>query len=331
MVVGPFLVRRLFWAVFLFFVATLVTYLIFFIIPGNPALISAGSGATATPVFLARIRHELHLDLPLYQQYWLFVWNLIRHGSLGYSYRDGASVRWIVGQDAPVTGSVLLGGAVLWIVVAIPIGILSALKPRTLFDRVSMVFMLIGVSAPAVWIALIFAYVFGFRLGWTPIADYCSFFPSGPGGFCSGAGEWAYHLILPWLTFMFLFGALYARLIRANVLEALTEDYVRTARAKGASARHLLIHHVLRNSMLPVVTILGLDVGLAIGTAVFTESVFELHGLGSELVTAALNKDLPVVVGIVVVATIAVIVFNLLVDVAYAWLDPRIRLEESSG
>ncbi|HJQ74016.1 MAG TPA: ABC transporter permease [Gaiellaceae bacterium] len=324
---GRFLIRRLLWSVFLFFVATLVTYLIFFVIPGDPAVIAAGSGATATPQFLARIRHELHLDVPIYQQYWLFVWNLVRHGSLGFSYRNGASVRWILGQDAPVTGSLLFGGAVLWLVVSIPVGILSAVRPRSLLDRLTMVFVLIGISAPAVWIGLILAYVFGFRLGWTPIADYCSFFPHPQVGACGGPGRWAYHLILPWLTFMFLFAALYVRLIRANVMEAQTEDYVRTARAKGASTSRVLVRHVLRNSMLPVVTVFGMDLGLAAGLAVFTESVFDLHGLGAELITAAQNQDLPTVVGIVIATTIAVIVFNFLVDLAYAWLDPRILLD----
>jgi peptide/nickel transport system permease protein len=178
-----------------------------------------------------------------------------------------------------------------------------------------------------VWIGLILAFAFGFRLGWTPIAGYCDFFPSHQAGTCSGPGPWAYHLILPWLTFMFAFAALYARLIRSSVLDTMSEDYVRTAWAKGASGSRVLIQHVLRNSLLPVVTVLGMDLGLALGTAVFTESVFNLHGLGADLVTAALSDDLPLVVGIVVVATIAVIVCNLAVDVAYAWLDPRIRLE----
>jgi peptide/nickel transport system permease protein len=324
---GRFLVRRLIWAVYLFLVATLVTYLIFFLIPGDPALVVAGSGASATPQFVAHIRHELHLDVPIYQQYWLFLWNIVRHGSLGYSYRDGASVRWVIGQDAPVTASLVAGGAFLWLVIAIPVGILSALKPRSLVDRAAMVFVLVGVSAPAVWLGLILAYVFGFKLGWTPIANYCNFFPSNPEiGACSGPGHWAYHLILPWLTFMLLFAALYTRLIRATVLEAKSEDYVRTAWSKGASPRRVLFRHVLRNSMLPIVTVFGMDLGLAIGGAVFTESVFDLHGLGSEVITAAQNQDIPLVVGIVISTTVAVIVFNLLVDIAYGWLDPRIRL-----
>jgi peptide/nickel transport system permease protein len=321
-----FIVGRALWAVFLFFAATILTYLIFFVFPGDPALIAAGSGAAATPQFLARVRHELHLDLPVYQQYWLFVWNFVRHGSLGYSYVDGASVRWIIGQDAPVTASLVFGSAVFWLAVSIPLGILSALRPRSLLDRAGLVFVLIGVSVPAVWIGLILSYLFGFRLGWLPIADYCNFFPSHGLPICSGPAEWAYHLILPWTTFMLLYAALYTRMIRAAVRETVREDYVRTAQAKGASPRRVLFHHVLRNSVLSVVTILGMDLGHAFGAAVFVESVFNLNGLGGELVSASTGKNLPVVVGIVLVVTVVVIVLNFLVDVAYAFLDPRIRL-----
>lgn len=318
-----YLARRLFWAVFLFFVATIVTFLIFFAIPSN----RAGHKATyaAPPGFVKHLHHMLHLDLPLYQQYWLFVWNMIRHLSLGYSFDNGASVRWIIAQDAPVTGSLVLGGAVLWLLVSIPLGVVSALRPRSVVDRAGLVFTLVGVSAPAVWIGLILSYVVGFELGWTPISNYCNFFPSHQVGVCSGPGQWAYHLILPWLTFMLIFAALYVRLVRANVLTTLSDDYVRTALAKGASTSRVVFHHVLRNGLLPVVTILGMDLGMAVGSAIFTESVFNLPGLGQEVVTAAFNDDRPLVVGIVIVVTIAVIVFNLAVDLAYACLDPRVR------
>jgi peptide/nickel transport system permease protein len=321
-----FLIRRFLWAIFLFFCATVITYIIFFVIPSDPASIACGTHCT--PQQIVHIRHSLHLDLPIYQQYWLFMWNLVRHGSLGYSYVNGVSVRWIIGQDAPVTASLVFGGAVFWLAISIPIGILSALRPRSVMDRFGMIFVLIGISAPAVWIGLILAYIVGFKLGWTPIAGYCNLIPgSGTIGACSGPAQWAYHLILPWLTFMFLFAALYVRLIRATVMETMSEDYVRTARAKGASSSRTLFQHVLRNSMLPVVTILGMDIGLALGGAVFTETVFQLRGLGSELISSANKDDLPVVVGVVVFACIAVIIFNFIVDVAYAWLDPRIRLE----
>lgn len=319
-----FVIRRAFWALFLFVVATAISYLIFFVIPSDPAQIACGTHCT--PELIAHVRKSLHLDLPIYQQYWLFIWNLIRHGSLGYSFQNGASVRWLIGQDAPVTASLVFGGAVFWLSLSIPVGILSALRPRSILDRMGMIFVLVGISAPAVWIGLILAYIFGFKLGWTPIANYCNLLPNTTVGQCSGPGEWAYHLILPWMTFMFLFAALYVRLIRANVMETMSEDYVRTARAKGASGARVLFQHVLRNSMLPVVTILGMDIGLALGGAVFTETVFQLRGLGSQLVQSALQDDLPVVVGIVVFACLAVITFNFLVDITYAWLDPRIRL-----
>lgn len=319
-----FLIRRAFWAIFLFIAATVITYVIFFVIPSDPAAIAAGQHAT--PQIIAHIRKMLHLNLPIYQQYWLFIWNLIRHGSLGYSYANGASVRWLIGQDAPVTASLVFGGAVFWLALSIPIGILSALRPRSLLDRSGMVFVLIGISAPAVWIGLILAYLVGFKLGWTPIAGYCNLIPGSTAAGCSGPGEWAYHLILPWMTFMFVFSALYVRMIRASVMETMSEDYIRTAHAKGASGARVLFQHVLRNSMLPVITMLGMDIGLSLGGAVFTETVFQLRGLGQQLVASAEHDDLPVVVGIVVLATLAVIVFNFLVDVVYAWLDPRIRL-----
>jgi peptide/nickel transport system permease protein len=219
----------------------------------------------------------------------------------------------------------VFGGAVLWLSLSIPVGILSALRPRSIMDRITMTLVLIGISAHPVWIGLIFAYVFGYKLGLTPISGYCNFFPGTVGAQCEGPMNWAYHLVLPWCTFMILYAALYVRLIRANVMETVNEDYVRTARAKGASERRVMVQHVLRNSMLPVVTILGMDLGLALGGAIFTEGIFNLPGLGHEVILAYGRADLPLITGIVVFATIAVIVFNLLIDVTYGFLDPRIR------
>jgi peptide/nickel transport system permease protein len=322
--VTRYLIRRTFWAVWLFFVATFITYVIFFLIPSSPGRIT-GFGFSVSPVQAAQINSQWHLDVPAYQQYWIFVWNIIRHGSLGYSFANGASVRWILAQDARVTGSIVLGSAVIWLLISLPVGILSALRPRSLFDRCAMVFVLIGIAAPPVWLGLILAYVFGFRLGWTPIADYCNFFSSS-GGECSGPAHWAYHLILPWVTFAFLFAALYVRIIRASLLETASEDYVRTARAKGAPARRVVVRHILRNSLLPVVTMLGMDVAYVLGTVLFVERVFNLHGLGVEILDAVHTGDVPVIVGVVVFITVAVIVANFIVDIAYAWLDPRIRL-----
>ena len=321
---GTFLVRRLLWAVFLFFAATVVTYVIFFAVPAFDPSANAG-GAAATPLHAKQLREFLKLDEPVWKHYLEFVWNLVAHGSLGQSWYYRVDVNYIIGQRAPVTASLVLGSAIIWLAVSIPIGVLSALKPRSLLDRASMVFVLVGISAHPIWIGLLLAYLFGFVLDLTPIAGYCNFFGGGAEQ-CGGPVQWAYHLLLPWATFTLLFAALYVRLIRANVMETLNEDYVRTARAKGASSRRVLVHHVLRNSMLPVVTILGMDIGLALGGAIFTETVFNLPGLGQQLLISYNTLDLPMIVGIVVFSTVAVIVFNLVVDVAYFFLDPRIRL-----
>ena len=186
----------------------------------------------------------------------------------------------------PVTASLVFGGAVFWLALSIPVGILSALRPRSILDRVTMTFVLIGISAHPVWIGLLLSYFVGYKLHITPIAGYCNFFTGTAGAQCDGPVQWAYHLILPWLTFMVLFAALYVRLIRANVMETMSEDYVRTARAKGASERRVMVQHVLRNSLLPVVTILGMDLGLALGGALFTEDIFDLPGSVVQVINA---------------------------------------------
>jgi peptide/nickel transport system permease protein len=187
-----------------------------------------------------------------------------------------------------------------------------------------MVFVLIGISAHPVWIGLILAYFLGYKAGLFPISGYCDMI--NPATECGGPAEWAWHLALPWMTFAFLFSAQYVRMIRANTMETLNEDYVRTARAKGAPESRVIRSHVLRNSLLVVVTMLGMDIGLALGGAIFTETVFGLPGLGQTALESIYAYDLPIVQGIVVFATLAIIVFNLLVDLVYAAIDPRIRL-----
>jgi peptide/nickel transport system permease protein len=317
-----YLIRRLLWAIVLFIAVTLVTYVIFFITPADPARLAAGQGAT--PEDVERVAERLHLNDPLYEQYGRFLWELVGHQSLGTSFVNREEVNDIVMRAAPVTASLVFGGAIMWLMLSLPIGIISALKPRSLIDRAGMVFVLIGISAHPVWIGLILAYFVGFKLGWTPITGYADFFnPSTEDG---GPVQWAYHMILPWTTFMILFAALYVRLIRANVMETMNEDYVRTARAKGAPEQQVLRSHILRNSLLPVVTILGMDIGLALGGAIFTESIYSLPGLGRQVLVSYENFDLPVIQGIVVFSTLCIIIFNLIVDLLYAWIDPRIRL-----
>jgi peptide/nickel transport system permease protein len=321
---GQFLIRRTLWAIFLFFAATIVTFVIFFVIPADPAALSAGKAATKEDV--DRVRAALGLDDPVYIQYLHWLKQLVVEQSLGKSFANSQEVNDVIGRAAPVTASLVFGGAVFWLLLSIPVGIMSALRPRSLIDRAGMVFVLVGISAHPVWIGLLFSYFFGYRLGWTPITGYCDFFNPSEASECGGPAQWAYHMILPWATFALLFAALYVRIIRANVMETMNEDYVRTARAKGAPSGQVLRSHILRNSMLPVVTILGMDMALALGGAIFTETVYGLPGLGRTVLAAYEQVDLPVITGIVVFSAIVIIVFNLIVDILYAVLDPRIRL-----
>ena len=327
-----YVIRRLLWAGVLFIAVTLVTYIIFFIVPANPALELCGKACTEEDI--QRVERYWGLDQPVPVQYGKFVERLLpitwddgpifQTPSLGRSFATRRDVNEIVIDAAPVTASLVFGGALFWMLLALPLGILSAVRPRSLLDRSAMIFVLVGISAHPVWIGLIFSFFFGYKLGWFPISNYCDFF--NPSTQCGGPVQWAYHMILPWATFAILFAALYVRMIRANVLETMNEDYVRTARAKGAPEWLVMRSHILRNAMLPVVTMLGMDIGLALGGAVFTEYVYALPGLGKTVIQALEQFDLPTIQGIVVFATICVIFFNLVADLLYAWIDPRIRL-----
>jgi peptide/nickel transport system permease protein len=332
-----YLIRRLLWAVVLFLVVTLVTFVIFFLIPNDLPAKIAGQGSSQKQ--RERAIADLGLDRPVYEQYGKFLWRLTKpvpvhvgsvpvfvrpNGDLGRSYIKGTGVNTIIASAAPVTASLVFGGVIIWMLMALPIGIVSALRPRSLLDRTAMIFVLVGISAHPVWIGLIFAYTFGFRLTWFPIQGYCDVV--NPATDCGGPVQWAYHMILPWITYAILFAALYVRMIRANVMEALNEDYVRTARAKGAPEWQVMRSHVLRNALLPVVTMLGMDIGLGLGGAIFTETIYGLPGLGQTAIRAIGSNDLPIVMGVVVFATLAIIIFNLVIDLLYAWIDPRIRL-----
>lgn len=334
-----YLVRRLLWAILLFVVITFVTFVVFFMAPNNPARAYCG-GDNAKPACLKQATEHFGFNDPIPVQYYHFIKRIVIDRSLGHSYFTGQDVNQAIEQAAPVTASLVFGGAVLWMIIGLTVGVFSALKPRSLLDRIAMVFVLIGVSAHPVWIGLIFSYFFGFKLGeggdikgnWgnithLPIANYANFFGAPKdSGLAGGPGQWFLHLILPWCTFAILFAALYVRMIRANVMETLNEDYVRTARAKGAPERRVLFRHVLRNALLPVVTMLGMDIGLALGGAIFTETVYQLPGLGRTAILAINVNDLAIVQGVIVFSTLCIIFFNLIVDLLYAWIDPRIRL-----
>ena len=317
-----YLIRRLLWAGVLFLAVTVVSYIIFFLIPAEPARLICGP--QCPPDQVAKVRKEVGLDRPVLVQYLDFLKGIVVHQSLGRSYATRQEVNDIIGKAAPVTASIVIGGVVLWLLIAIPLGVLSALRPRSLLDRTGMVFVLIGISAHPVWIGLLLIYFVGYKAGLAPLGGYCDMI--NPQTDCGGPVQWAHALILPWITFMFLYAALYTRMIRANVLEAMNEDYVRTARAKGAPEWLVMRSHILRNAMLPIITMLGLDVGILLGGAIFTETVFGLPGLGKTALERLEGFDLPVVMGITVFATFAIIVINLIVDLLYAWVDPRIRL-----
>jgi peptide/nickel transport system permease protein len=301
---------------------TMVSYIIFFLVPAEPARLICG--AQCPPDQVERVRKEVGLDRPVWQQYGSFLEGIVIHQSLGRSYATRQPVTEIIKDAAPITASIIVGGVIIWMLIALPIGILSALRPRSLLDRSAMAFVLLGISAHPVWIGLILIYFVGYKAGLTPLGGYCDLFS--PSTECGGPVKWAHSLVLPWVTFALLYAALYTRMIRATVLETMNEDYIRTARAKGASEVVVMRSHILRNAMLPIVTLLGLDIGLLLGGAIFTETVFGLPGLGRSALQALNGFDLPTVMGITVFATMAVIICNLLVDLLYAVIDPRIRL-----
>jgi peptide/nickel transport system permease protein len=319
-----YVIRRLLWAVVLFLAVTIVTYLIFFLIPINTARLVAGK--SATPAEVKAVAHRLYLDRPVYVQYGHFLYQLVWQHSLGYSFNNRQSVNSAIFAAAPVTASLVIGGAIVWMLIAVPIGILSALRPRSALDRASMVGVLTGISAHPVWIGLMASYIFGYKLNLLPIQGYCNLRGAAPGQSCGGPVDWFTHMLMPWMVFAVAYSAFYVRMIRANVMETLNEDYVRTARAKGAPESIVMRRHVLRNAMLPVVTMLGMDIAIALGGAVLIENVFGLPGLGNLAIQSVYQFDLPTVVGVTVFASVCVIVFNLLVDLLYAWIDPRIRL-----
>ncbi len=314
-----YVVRRTAWAGVLFLVLTAFTYVVFFVVPG-----AGRSVQTFRRGSELRLRDQVKLEGSVAQQYAGFVKTVVTHGSLGHSYFNRHPVNELVFRSAQVTAALVLGGMLFWLAIAVPIGILSALRPRSLLDRGGMIFVLIGISCHPIWIGSILLYLFSFRLGWLPSGGYCDMFQTTGG--CYGPRQWALHLVLPWIAYGLLFAALYTRMIRSFTLEVLREDYVMTARAKGGSEFHVIRHHVLRHVALPVVTMLGMDLGFFLASAVFVESVFGLPGIGTLLVNATIRLDLPVLVGITVFVTVIVLVFNLVVDLVYALLDPRVRV-----
>jgi peptide/nickel transport system permease protein len=316
-----FLIRRLLLGiVVLFFVATAV-FLLFFASPHDPAKLIAGKQASADTV--AAVRNHLGLDQPLWVQYRTFLWNTL-HGDLGYSYYSSAEVRGLIVSRLPVDLSLALGGALLWLAMGISIGVLAARKPRSLVDRGATLFVLVGLSMPVFVLGLLLLYFLFYRLH---LAGF-TFFPGGEYiPLTQNPAAWAQHLILPWITLAFISAASYSRLTRGSLLDVLGEDYIRTARAKGLSESRVVYRHGLRSALTPVLTQLGIDVGiLMFGGAIITEKVYGLNGIGRLVLDSVTNQDLPVIIGTVLFAAFAIVLANILVDFVYAFLDPRVRL-----
>lgn len=315
-----FLLRRALLGVLVLWLVTLGTFLLFFVAPSDPARTLAGRQATPEQVEL--IRHNLGLDRPTLVQYLDYLNRLI-HGDLGQSYFSGESIGKILSADFPPTASLVIGGAILWVAIGVGAGVISATRARSLLDRVVTFLALAAVSMPTFVVGLLLLYFLFFQLtmAGAPVLP-----PDSYVAFTDSPGEWARHLILPWITLAMVQAASYVRLTRGSMLDTLGEDYIRTARAKGVPEGQVIYRHGLRAALTPVVTQLGVDVGTLIGGVVVTESVFGLGGIGQAVVQAFVSGDLPVIMGVVVLATTAVVVANLLVDIAYGLLDPRIRL-----
>ncbi len=316
-----YIIRRLGWTIIVILCVLLLTFAVFYLMPaGDPALRFAGKSPTEES--LALVRERLGLDQPWYEQFGKFVGTFVKGDEygwpgLGYSYVTNQSVLDLVTTRLPRTLLLIAGAAVIWLFVGVTIGVISAVKRRSAIDRAAMGFVLFGISAPVFWLGLMALYIFWKKLGVTGGTGYVPI-TQDPAGFVS-------HMILPWVVLALLYAATYARMTRNNLLETLGEDYIRTARAKGLPERTVIVRHALRASLTPIVTMFGLDIALLVGGAIITESVFNIQGLGWLAIDATLNQDLPTVLGVVMIGAIAVAFMNLFVDVAYAFLDPRVR------
>jgi peptide/nickel transport system permease protein len=312
-----FVVRRLGWAVMLCLVLSLVTFTIFYVVPRQQRI----QRLQGTFVDVQRAQQ---FSGPVVVQYGRWVSGVAR-GSLGHSYVSGQPVSRILLDATPVTLSLTLGGAVIWMLIAIPLGVLSALWPRSTFDRTATVIVLVGLSAHPLWLGLLLSYVLGYQWHALPIAGYCDMFNSPTA--CGGPVQWFTHLLMPWFTFALVFAALYVRMIRASVTETLEEDYVRLARAKGMSEWKAVRSHVLPNAFISVVPMVAMDVSrFALPTALFVETAFGLPGLGRVLRDALVRNDLPVIVGVVVVSVTVIVFLNLVGELLQVLVDPRVSV-----
>lgn len=316
-----YILTRVLWGALTALLASTVVFTIFHLMPtADPALLRAGR--SASPEEIDRIRAAMGLDEPIFVQYWIYLKGLILHFDLGYSYQYRAPVSELIANRLPATGLLVGGAAVLWLAMGIPAGVISAVRQGSMLDRTVMISALALISAPVFWLGLVALYLFS-----TDAGALLPIFP-GIGAYLDAeslaAKAWA--LTLPWLVMAAASAAIYARYMRAGLLETMSTDYVRTARAKGLPEREVVRRHGMRGALVPVVTLLGLEIGtLMAGNAILTETVFNIPGVGRLVADSIERADLPVIQGVVLVGALFIIAFSLIVDLVYAWLDPRVR------
>ncbi|MGH3170360.1 MAG: ABC transporter permease [Trebonia sp.] len=320
MAIVGYIVRRILTGIVVVWLVATGAFFLFFSRPvGTVARELAGKAAT--PEVLNNVIARLGLNEPILTQYWHFLDNLV-HGNLGYSYFTQESVDTMLRQDLPPTVSLVIGGVVLWLIVGISVGIISATQARSFFDRFSNVAVLVGLSMPV--------FVIGELLIWIiyqPLYSHgFTWISTGYSGVTGGVGSFFGHMLLPWITLAAVQAAIYTRLTRGQLLETLGEDYIRTARSKGLPERRVVFRHAVRAALTPVVSQLGVDIGQLLGGVVVVETVFGLGGIGQVSVQAVYQDNLPVILGFVIIAAAFVVVANIVVDLAYAALDPRVRI-----
>ncbi|WP_406203273.1 ABC transporter permease [Kitasatospora sp. NBC_01560] len=332
-----YIIRRTLAAVVLLLVVSAVTFAIFFLLPRlagetTDQLATQYIGKNPSPEAVLAVKKNLGFDQPIYVQYGRFLKALVTGAEykfgpdaatchvpcFGYSFKNHLEVWPELTKRIPITLSLAVGAAVLWLVSGVATGVVSALKPRSIFDRLAMGVALAGVSLPVFFTGALLLTLFSYE--W-PILDNLQYVD-----FTADPLMWARNLILPWISLAFLYSALYARLTRAGMLETMSEDYIRTARAKGLAERKVVVRHGLRSALTPVVTIFGMDLGLLLGGALITEQVFSLQGVGAFAVSAIADNDLPKILGVTLLAAFFIVLCNLVVDLLYAAVDPRVRL-----
>jgi peptide/nickel transport system permease protein len=310
-----FLIRRIAFGVLVLWIVVTGVFLLFFVASPDPAARFAGKNAT--PQTIATVKHHLGLDKPVLTQYGTFLKKLL-HGDLGYSYVTEQPVNSVLKGALPASLSLILGAAVLWMCAGIVSGVLSATRARTGLDRLITLLVLLGISMPAFVVGMTLSYLLGFKAQIFPQNGYIPL--------TTDFVQWFEHLVMPWITLAFLQTAIYTRLTRGSLLDVLGEDYIRTARAKGLPEGRVIYRHGLRSALTPVLTQFGIDIGVLIGGTLVTEQIFGLQGIGQTTIRSLTQGDLPVIMGVVLLAATFVIVANLAVDIAYSFLDPRIRV-----